>query len=437
MVGVPSERAGLEHNQPATRRPPFFYGWLIVGVMATAGAFAVGMGAPNFGLFIKPMGDDLGVGRAVFGWAQSVRQITSAFTALATGPMLDRFGARWILPLAVLICGVAMLGLANVTDGWQIVALFALMGVVGMNGPGALVTTVPVTRWFVRDRGRAMAFTAMGTPIGGFTLVPLTQVLIELYGWRTAWVVLTVLGVAIIVPLALVLLRRQPEDLGLRPDGAQPRSTPASDAVNTASGSPRDERSWSRAEAIRTGTFWRLVFVFSLVTLAINSVGVHRVPSFMDRGLDSRLIAYATGLDGLASGVTTLLMAAIASRIQARYISAAAFGMLALSALLSIVADSNALMFAAMIAFGLGIGSALFMQSYIWADYFGRRHQGAIRGAIMPLMLLFGGIGSPLAGYVRDVVGTYDPVWAVAVGLMLLGGLVVLITPKPRHPREA
>ena len=93
------------------------------------------------------------------------------------------------------------------------------MGLVGMSGPGALVTSVPVLKWFVRDRGRAIAFTSLGIPIGAVLFVPLTQILIDGVGWRMAWVVLAIIGVAVIVPLSAVFVRRQPEDMGLLPDG--------------------------------------------------------------------------------------------------------------------------------------------------------------------------------------------------------------------------
>jgi len=199
----------------------------------------------------------------------------------------------------------------------------------------------------------------------------------------------------------------------------------------------QDEYSWTRAEAIRTPTFWKLVFVFGLVMLAQNSIGVHRIPSFMDRGLDAHLISYATALDALAAGISTFVLGLLVHRIPSRYIGAVGFLLLAAASMLTILADTHALMFASMITFGFGIGAGILIQSYLWAEYFGRRHQGSIRGAVTPITLLFGGAGPPLAGYIRDAVGSYDPVWYVAIGLMVLGTLAVGTTPPPRRPTRA
>src|SRR3712207_2723328 len=173
-----------------------------------------------------------------------------------------------------------------------------------------------------------------------------------------AWILLAIIGAGLIIPLSIFFVRRQPEDLGLLPDGASVVPPAAPRRAGRHAGPPvyRDERSWTRAEALRSATFWRLVFVFSVVMLATSSVGVHRIPSFMDRGLDARLISYATALDAAAAGLSTFAMGMLAQRLPARFIGAAGFLMLALASALTVVAEDHAVMFASMIAFGLGIG---------------------------------------------------------------------------------
>ena len=148
-------------------KPRIYYGWIIVVSMAVAGILGMALGTLNFGLFIKPMGDDLGIGRATFGWAHTARQFASAVTAPLLGRLIDRFGTRLLLAVAGAIGATAVVGLAHITNSWQIIALFGVMGLVGMVGPGALVTTVPVAKWFVRKRGMALAFASAGVPVGG------------------------------------------------------------------------------------------------------------------------------------------------------------------------------------------------------------------------------------------------------------------------------
>jgi len=435
-LGTPRGAGSLRGDRTTEHQGKLFYGWIVVAVMATAGALSMAMGTLNFGLFIKPMGDDLGIGRSIFGWAQTMRQVASAATSPLVGGLIDRFGSRVLLAVSAAITGAALIGVGFSSQAWQIVALFAIMGVVGMSGPGALVTSVPVAKWFVQKRGKALSFMSLGIPIGGVVFVPLTQLFIDAFGWRHAWVVLAIIGAGIIIPLSLALVRRQPEDMGLLPDGAPPSST-ASKA--TGSHAPRatplafaDERSWTREEALRSSTFWRLVLVFGLVGLAMGTVGVHRIPAFMDRGLDPRLVSFATALDAAAAGVSTFTLGMLADRVPARFIGAVGYAILTLATALTVVADTTPLMFLAMITFGLGAGGLMLTQNYLWADYFGRQHLGSIRGVVMPITLVFGGTGAPLAGYVRDFTGSYSIIWVVGTVLMALGAMLLVLTPSPQ-----
>ena len=419
-------------------QPFFYYGWMIVFVMASAGAVSMAMGSLNFGLFIKPMGDELGIGRAYFGWAQTARQVSSSVTSPTVGWLLDRFGSRILLPVAAVVTGGAMITLAFISSSWQLVALFAVMGLVGMSGPGALVTSVPILKWFVRRRGAAVAFVGLGIPVGAMIFVPLTQYFIDAWGWRTAWIVLAILGISIIVPLSLIFLRRRPEDMDLLPDGLPSKAEP--DIGADTSKEPRGglEISWTARNAMRTLPFWSLVVVFSMVALAIGTVAVHRIAAFMDRGLDPTLVSLATAFDAVCAGVATFAFGMLVRWVSVRILGAVGFCLLGLASVMTIYADYTSLMFVSMAVFGLGIGGMMFLQNFVWADYFGREYVGSIRGVVAPITLTVGGIGPPLAGYVRDWTGSYNSVWWGGVCLMFLAALVILATKAPKNmPDEA
>ena len=419
-------------------QPFFYYGWMIVFVMASAGAVSMAMGSLNFGLFIKPMGDELGIGRAYFGWAQTARQVSSSVTSPTVGWLLDRFGSRILLPVAAVVTGGAMITLAFISSSWHLVALFAVMGLVGMSGPGALVTSVPILKWFVRRRGAAVAFVGLGIPVGAMIFVPLTQYFIDAWGWRTAWIVLAILGISIIVPLSLIFLRRRPEDMDLLPDGLPPRAKPVNELDTSEEPLEGLEISWTARNAMRTLPFWSLVVVFSMVALAIGTVAVHRIAAFMDRGLDPTLVSLATAFDAVCAGVATFAFGMLVRWVSVRILGAIGFCLLGLASVMTIYADYTSLMFVSMAVFGLGIGGMMFLQNFVWADYFGREYVGSIRGVVAPITLTVGGIGPPLAGYVRDWTGSYNSVWWGGVCLMFLAALVILATKAPKNmPDEA
>jgi MFS family permease len=147
-----------------------------------------------------------------------------------------------------------------------------------------------------------MSIGMLGTIIGAVISVVLTQVFIDGVGWRATWLILAVVGAAVTIPPALIFMRRQPEDMGLRPDGAtSPPSSATDESREALSGSRGDNVSSTLDEALHTATFWRLTFVFSIVTLGQSTIAIRRIPSFMDRGIDPRLVAYATALDAAAA----------------------------------------------------------------------------------------------------------------------------------------
>ena len=418
----------------ARRRPPFFYGWVIVGAVTTISAISMALAGFNFGLFIRPMEAELGISRATFGWALSGRQLAAAATSPVLGRVVDDRGARLPLIVSTLVTVGGMCLLPFIGAGWQLIAIFSAIGLFGGAGTAGLFHVTPVAKWFVRLRPRAMSIVSVGLPLGAVVFVPLTQVLIDGFGWKTAWFLLAGLGAAVVIPLAL-LVRRQPEDLGLLPDGASQEPTLSVEGTSSV-----DEEIWTVREAIRTPTFWQLVLVFSLVMLAIGSVGLHRIPHFSDQGISASLVSIATGVDAAAATVGTLVAGAFMQRFAVRYVGAVGLACLGGALLLTIFSRNAPMMFVSMSVWGFFAGAMLLLQNFVWADYFGRAHAGAVRGYSMPITLLFSSAGPPAAGYVNDFSGSYNPIWWVGIFLLMGGALVLLLTNPPRHrgrPGEA
>ena len=401
--------------------------------MAAANAVTMALGSLNFGLFINPMGDELGIGRSWFGWAGTAQQVATSATSPLIGRLVDRFGARLLLPLAALVTCGALTGMAFIHSAWQMLALFAVTGLLGLSGPGNLVIAVPVLKWFVRKRGKAIAFMSLGISAGAVIFLPLTQVFIHSLGWRHAWIALSVIGAVVIVPLAVIFLRRQPEDMGMLPDGAAAPAGPATHGAAAHIGA-EGEVSWTAHDAVRTGAFWRLVAAFGIISVSTGLVGLHRIPAFTDRGLNTSLISIATALDAVCAGVSVFTMGLLSRRFPGRYLGAAGFLFLAVATVLTIYATSVPVMFLSMSVFGMGIGGMIFLHSYIWADYFGRANLGSIRGIVTPVTLVIGGAGPPLAGYFYDARGSYIGIWWAGAGLMLAAVAIVALTVAPRRP---
>lgn len=114
--------------------------------------------------------------------------------------------------------------MSRANSPWQVIAVFGLLGMTGLAAPQNMMTSVPVAKWFERKRGLALALAVSGLGIGGVFFLPFTQWLLDSVGWRTTWVIMAVMFMAMAIPLSAIFLRRQPEDMGLEVDGRRPVS---------------------------------------------------------------------------------------------------------------------------------------------------------------------------------------------------------------------
>ena len=416
-------------------RGPIFYGWVIVASMFLVNYSTMATGTLNFGPFIVPMGEGLDMTRSDFGWAQTTRNLTAGFSALLVGRLLDRYGSRVYLVVTAVIIGVCLLAISQVTEAWHFFILFGVIGVTGVTAPNSLVTSVPVAKWFVRRRGRALALSVLGLGVGGVTLVPVTQYLIDEEGWRAAWGIMAIAFMVICIPVAALFLRRQPEDMGLEVDGVAkpPDSRPPRDASAVRTGGV-EEDAWTLGEARRESTLWKLIAVFALVGLAQGGASVHRFPFWTERGIDAQTVSFAFSVDAAGATAMILLSGWLVERVPVRFLGVGAFIGFASSTTLMLFGHKELHMFASTLIFGSSVGAFMIVPTYMMAEYYGRAFLGAIRGVVLLVTLLTAGVGAPLVGYMRDSSGDYTSSWWLTLGLYGAAALL-MTTVRPPRPK--
>ena len=177
------------------------------------------MGIGNFGIFVAPMSEELGLGNSAFGWALSARLFGFAASGPFIGRLLDSRGSRVPLAVAGLMLGGAAVAMSLIDTGWQMIGIALFSGMMGFWGSSTLFLTIPIAKWFVSKRGRAMSVFFPSIPFGIGISSPLTQMLVDAVGWRDAWFILGIAGGLTIAAVSLAFVRNKPSDLGLLPDG--------------------------------------------------------------------------------------------------------------------------------------------------------------------------------------------------------------------------
>lgn len=414
-----------------------YYGWVIVGVALLMNMAASPANAVVFYFFIGPMGDDLGWSRSSLSWALTFRMIAGGLTAPLLGSLVDRIGARWLGTLAGLVTGISIIGLAFVHHLWMLYALFAISGAGGFGGPGgALLTIVPVAKWFQAKRGRAVAIASVGMPFGTVIFIPVAQRLISAYGWRTAWVICGVVICAIVLPVCGLFMRREPEDLGLTPDGG----TGAPDLVQTKK--PRTvfatEENWSGKQVLRSPTMWLILVAVALGGMVLQGTLVYRVSFWRSVGMSPGLVVFGTTLDPFTVVFSGLAFGLVSERIAVRYlglIGGVGFGIAMLPMLF---ATSHAYSIIAHgVIWGSAAGAYITANNLIWPNYFGRKNLGTIQGIVFPVTVIASGLGAPLFGYLLDSGMNPRMLWAGTFLVFAMVGIMLLMAKRPRLGSKA
>jgi MFS family permease len=415
-------------------RPRYYYGWNIVLVALLMNIAASPTNAVAFSFFVAPMSDDLGWSRGALSLALTFRLGVAGFAAPLTGILVDRIGARGIGTAAGAVAGVSMMGLYFVHNLWLFYLLFAISGLSGFGGPaGQLLTTVPVAKWFYLKRGRAMALASVGMPLGTACFIPLIQEIISATDWRTAWLVSGIIVVAFAVPVCLLLMRKDPESLGLYPDGMTKEQHEATLKRPMRNVSDED---WTVKQAMRSHAFWMLIGSVALTGIVIQGTLVYRTSYWEDIGIADSMVGLGTAMDPLTVVVSGLFFGFLAERVAARFLGF--FGSLGVAASMVplLVANGSVWnLFAHNILWGASQGANITVNNIIWPNYFGRLHLGSIRGLMFPVAIGTAAASPPIFALLIDLLPATRYVWFFSLGAYVLSGLLILLCRPPRLPK--
>ena len=421
-------------------RTPFFYGWVIVAVIFFAEFIGGSVGGLTIPLFFKPMSESLG-------W--SLTQLTGAVTAQTLayvgvapflGAILDRFGARPVMTFGAITAGLGLLLLTQVQAVWQFWVLYALVGALGLHEMGGFTGPVVIAKWFVRRRGRAMALSTLGTTLGAGSMAPIIGILIATVGWRQTWGLMGVMILILVVPIVLLFMRREPEDVGLRPDGDPPDEVstgPQATAREFAANAPPtsdEEVMWTLREALHTRALWVIVLALNLVNLSTSVIVVHLVPFLtLEEGVSAETAGVILTLRLVSASVARLIWGFLVERIPIRVCLAGSFFFRSASTLALIIAPYPWNVVLLLLA-NIPGGAFAVLQPMAFANYYGRRFAGSIQGAIRPFLTISQLISPLFIAVLFDVTGTFVPAFLIATLMGFAAAGVALLATPPRRP---
>lgn len=404
MTAVGAADLDPQRGTVAPRRR--FYGWRIVTALAVTETVSWGVLYYAFAVFQVPMRAELGFTTAQTSGAFSLAVLVTGLAAVPVGRWLDRHGARGLMTAGSVAAVLLVVAWSRVHSLLGLYAVFAGVGLVS-----AAVLYEPafavVVRWFAVGRSRALLAVTVVAGFASSIFLPASDLLVRAVGWRDALLVLAgVLAVTTVLPHALVL-RRDPADLGLHPDGAAAPPAMSSSATHRSAGGLRRTARW----ALRDPLFGWLTLGFAANTLAVVVVAVHLVPFLREHGHGGTFAAVAAGALGALSVTGRLAVTGATRRWPTAAVTAVAFAVQAVAVVVLLAAGSStegAVAF--VLLFGLGFGVGTISRPALLADAYGTASYATLSALGGVAFTAAKVVGPVAAGLAVTATGSWTPV---------------------------
>jgi len=374
-----------------------------------------------FSIFIDSIIEDTGLSRSGISALYMASTGMSAILVAIVSRLADRYGPRTMLVAVGLGFGAACFGMATATNIVLFYVAFAALRALGQ-GSLTINSILLVNQWFVSRRGRAIAMMGMGAVLSNAIVPPFARFLIDTIGWREAYAGIGAVAVAIIMSVALLVVRNRPEDVGLFPDGSS--EPPVSETRQAMAGARRDTRVFSSL------SFWLLALSLGTPGLVSTALVFHQTSIFEEKGLSATFAAGVFVIFAGSSAVSSLLAGFVVDWIGPKALYAFSMAGLLVALVLVVAIDSVFMAVVYVLVMGIAGGAHHIVQGVIWAHYYGRHGLGRVQGSAMTINFCASAIGPlPLAVF-HDLTGTYTVGMVVMMALPVLS-VVALVRARP------
>ncbi|WP_349409805.1 MFS transporter [Pseudalkalibacillus sp. SCS-8] len=419
-------------SQYIQSRFSFFYGWIIV-FLGGLGLFFSGPGQTyGVSVFIDSYIEEFDWSRSLVSGIYSGATLLSGSLLFLMGRAVDRFGQRRMSLVVGISLAVACFWNSFVFTPVMLFFGFFLLRFFGQ-GSMTLVPNTLVPQWFIKKRGRALSFMAIGGFLSSALIPPVNAWLIETFSWEIAFRILGISILVVFVPMVYFFMRDRPEDLGLRPDNLVYKPTGDEGDDNEES---EYDVSWTLKEAMRTRQFWLILICVSIPALVNTGITFHLVSIFEEGDLGRGMAAFILSLMAIIGFPITMVSGFILERVRVHVVLAISFlGQLAFVIILLFTQSYwMAILFG--VVWGIVNGLERITLSIIWPDYFGRKYLGSIKGLAMTTMVIGSAFGPLPYGFAYDLFGGYSEILLLTMIFPIIGFIFSIISPKPNKISE-
>lgn len=390
--------------------PELRSGWVVLAASFVV-TFCTWNAYTAFGVFIPVLSQAFGWSRGAISLAFTITMVIGGVLGFGVGAIVDRYGPRILMAVSTVLVGISFLLASEMSALWHFYLLMGLATGLGMAST-YLVPIAMVSRWFATRRGLAMGIMLSSLGLAYIVSAPLAAFLLEMFGWRTTYLVLGASVCAIALP-ATCLISNPP---------VQSTASPSGGAPDGHDGQARG--GLTAREAVGHRSFWILLAVWFLLAFAQMMVQVHVVPYATDRGLSLEHASLAVTVYGFSTIAGRLLFGAAADRLGTKLVFLLCVGLELGGTTWLMATPSRWSLYTLMVLFGLGANGVDTAYLKVVGEIFGTRSIGAVIGILTLGWRAGAAAGPAVAGYLYDATGFYTIALGLASAAVLAcGGL--------------
>ncbi|MFC1910398.1 MFS transporter [Chloroflexota bacterium] len=409
-----------------TRVRNVFYGWWIVVAVFFISAYVSGVVVYGFTAIFEPIANEFSWKYAQVSFAASIREMETSFLAPVVGVLIDRWGPRRIIFAGAAIVGLGLLLLSRVNSLAMFYGAFIFLAA-GTSTCSGIIPMAAVGNWFRKKFTLATGIAISGSAAGGL-LVPLVTRIIDVYEWRMTIMILGFGAFVILLPLSLIV-RHKPEQYGHLSDGEKRRDITTEPGLKEVQA---NEFQTGARQALKSRAFWHIALGMMCHVLVINAVLTHVMPYLSSIDIPRSVSSLVASALPLISILGRLSFGWFGDRFDKKWLSSLGFIMTGIAVLLFNFVDVTGILLLVpfLILFGIGYGGPVPMLPALLREYFGRGKFGTILGLAMGVLAIGIMAGPPLSGWVFDTFGSYEGAWFALSGIVMLGMIILLTTPR-------
>jgi len=372
------------------------------------------------GLFNSSIREALSITHGQFGSIYASATLLSSFILVWIGKKIDDVNILKFASYVITLLAISCFLFSKISS---IIFLFFSIFLMRLSGQGLMSHTASTTisRFFERNRGRALSATWLGLSLAEFILPLLIIFLLTFLDWRNIWLTISILIVVVLPIVSFILVKNIKLD--------------SRETSNIKEAKIKDVKQWTRTEVLKDYRFY--IICLSMLAMPSIATGTFVYQSFIvsSKSWGPYVIAQSFMVYSILSVITLFLSGFLIDKFSSRKLLIYMNIPLFISTFVLYYFNSPISSFAFLGLIGISNGLANVLGSATWAEIYGVKYIGSIKALTTALMVFSTAFGTAFFGILIDNRFSIEQIALVSGSYTLIAILLLFLIRNKLNPQ--